>query len=73
MILCIKGLRDFEGKFPLREKYPNTEFFLVRIFLYFIEYGDLRSKSPYSVRIKENTDQKESVFGFFFTHCLKSV
>ena len=29
----------------LREKCPNTEFFLVRIFLY-------------SVRIKENTDQK---------------
>ena len=22
------------------------------------EYGDLRSKSPYSVRIRENTDQK---------------
>ena len=22
------------------------------------EYGDLRSKSPYSVRIQENTDQK---------------
>ena len=23
-----------------------------------IEYGDLRSKSPYSIRIQENTDQK---------------
>ena len=23
-----------------------------------IEYGDLRSKSPYSIQIQENTDQK---------------
>ena len=36
----------------LREKCPNTEFFLVRIFLY-------------SVRIQENTDKKNSVFGHF--------
>ena len=36
----------------LREKCPNTELFLVRIFLY------LRSKSLYSVQIQENTDQK---------------
>ena len=31
---------------PLRERCPNTEFFLVRIFLY-------------SVQIRENTDQKK--------------
>ena len=37
----------------LREKRPNNEFFLVRT-----EYGDLRSNSPYSARIQENTDQK---------------
>ena len=29
------------------------------------EYGDLVRKSPYSVRIQENTDQKNSVFGHF--------
>ena len=29
------------------------------------EYGDLRSKSPYSVRIQENTTRKNSVFGHF--------
>ena len=42
----------------LREKYPNTEFFLVRIFLY-SEWirRDLRSKTPYLVRIQENMDQ----------------
>ena len=27
--------------FALHEKCPNTELFLVRIFLYWIEYGDL--------------------------------
>ena len=27
------------------------------------EYGDLLSKSPHSARIRENTDQKNSVFG----------
>ena len=40
---------------------PNTELFLVRIFLYSdwigTEYGDLLYKSPYSVWIQENTDQ----------------
>ena len=36
----------------LREKCPNAEFFLVRIFLY--------SDYPYSVRIQENTDQKNT-------------
>ena len=29
------------------------------------EYGDLLRKYPYSVRIQENTDQKNSVFGHF--------
>ena len=36
----------------LREKCPNTEFFVVRIFIY-------------SIRKQENTDQKNSVFGHF--------
>ena len=38
--------------FSLREKYPNTEFFLVRIFLY-------------SVQIQENSDEKKLFFGHF--------
>ena len=29
------------------------------------EYKDLRSKSPYSTRVRENTDGKNSVFGQF--------
>ena len=30
------------------------------------EFGDLQSKSPYSVRIPENTDQINSEYGYFF-------
>ena len=41
----------------LREKYPNTELFLVRIFLY-------------SVRIQENTDQKKLRIWTLFTQFL---
>ena len=40
------------AKRSFREKCPNTEFLLVRIF-------------PYSVQMRENRDQKNSVFGQF--------
>ena len=40
----------------LREKWPNTEFFLVRIF-------PIARISLYSVQMRENTDQKK--FGHF--------
>ena len=33
------------------------------------EYGDLRSKSPYSVRIRENTDQKILRIWALFKQC----
>ena len=44
----------------LREKCPNTEFFLVRIFLY-------------SVRIQENTDHKKLRIWTLFTQCILSL
>ena len=34
-----------------------------------IEYGDLRSKSPYSVGRQENTEQKKLRIWPFFTYC----
>ena len=37
----------------------------VRISRIRTEYGDLQSKSPYSVAIWENAGQKNSVFGHF--------
>ena len=46
---------------PLREKCPNTEFFLVRIF----PHSDWIRISPYSVQMRENTEQKNFVFWHF--------
>ena len=45
---------------PLREKCPNTEFFLVRIFLY-------------SVQIQENTDQKKLRSWTLFMQCTWTI
>ena len=45
----------------LREKYPNTEFFLARIFLYSVWIRRF-TKSPYSARIQENIDQKKTSY-----------
>ena len=46
----------------IREKCPNTEFFLVRIF----PHSDwIRRFTPYSVRMRENTTRKNSVFEHF--------
>ena len=48
----------------LREKCPNAEFFLVRLFL----YSDwIRRFTEYSVRIQENTDQKKLRIWKLFT------
>ena len=57
----LKFLYSF--RIPLREKCPNMELFLVRIFLHSdwiwrFTYGDFRNKSPYSIRI-------HSVFGHY--------
>ena len=52
-------------KQPLRQKCPNTEFFMTAYSCIPTEFGDLLRKPPYSVRKQENTDQKNSVFGYF--------
>ena len=52
------------GKQALREKCPNTEFFLVRIF----PHADwIRRDTSYSVRMRENTDQKKLRIWTHFT------
>ena len=51
----------------------------IRRFFWFVfscirtEYGDLWSKSPYSVRIQESTDQKKLRIWTLFTQCKSSV
>ena len=52
-------------RYLLREKGPYSEFFWSVFSHIRTEYGDLQSKSPHSVRIRENTDQKNSVQGHF--------
>ena len=48
----------------------------IRIFFWSVfsciraECGELRSKSPYSVRIQENTDQKKLRIWTLFTQCI---
>ena len=51
----------------LREKCPNTEFFLVRIFPHSAEYGEILLISPHLVWIRENTDHKKLRVWTLFT------
>ena len=50
----------------LREKCPYSEFFWSVFSRIRTECGDLRSKSPYSIRMWENTDQKNFEYGHTF-------
>ena len=49
----------------LRKKGPYSDFFWSVFFRIQTEYGELQSISPYSVRMRENTDQKNSEYGHF--------
>ena len=55
-----------ELNFILRESVQIRSFFWSRFSYIRTEYGDLR-KSPYSVRIQQNTDQKKLRIWTFFT------
>ena len=49
----------------LQEKCLYSEFFWSVFSRIRTEYGKIRSISPYSVQIRENTDQKNSEYGHF--------
>ena len=49
----------------LRKKSPYSEFFWSVFSRIWTEYSETRSISPYSVRMKENKDQKNSKYGHF--------
>ena len=57
---------------PLREKCSNTEFFLVWIFPNLDWIREIRSISPYSVQMQENTDQQKLRIWTLFTRCSHS-
>ena len=62
-------------KTSLREKCPNTEFFWSVFPCIRTKYGDLQSKSPYSVRIltRKIRTRKNSVFGHFSRSAILKV
>ena len=49
----------------LRESCPYSEFFWSLFYRIRTEYGEIRSISLYSVRMRENTDQENSKNGYF--------
>ena len=53
------------GQPSLREKCSYSELFWSVFFRIRTEYGEIRSFSPYSVRMRENTDQNNCEYGHF--------
>ena len=64
---CIAKKDNFITKYSLCKKCPNTELFWSVFSCIRTEYGDLQSKSAYSVRIQENMDQKKLRIWILFT------
>ena len=71
---CTKKQSFFEGTLAnvklfangkLRKKCPYLEFFCSVFSLIQTEYGEIRHVSRYSVRMRENTDQKNSEYRHF--------
>ena len=52
-------------KYPLREKCPYSEIFWSIFSCIGTEYGEILRISPYSVRMRENTDLKNAKYGHF--------
>ena len=53
--------------FSLREKRPYSEFFWPPVSRIRTKYGETPRISQYSVRMRENTDQKNFEYGHFFS------
>ena len=51
---------------PLPEKCPYLELFLTVFSCIRTEYGEIRSISPYWVRMRKNADQNNSEYGHFY-------
>ena len=52
-------------KLAIREKRPYSELFWFTFSKIRTEYGEIRSISPYSVRMRENAVQNTSKYGHF--------
>ena len=58
-------MTNFYLRETLRGKCPYSEFFWSVFYSIRTEYGEIPRISPYSVRQRENTDQKNSKYGHF--------
>ena len=67
LYFCISTIRS------LREKCPYSGFFWSVFSRIWTKYGDIRSISPYSVQMRENTDQKNPEYGHFSRSGFKTV
>ena len=56
---------DFQRKISLREKCPYSELFWSVFSLIRTKYGEIRSISPYAVRMRENADQNNAKYRQF--------
>ena len=76
-LLSNKVVLYFYVKKALREKCPYSKFFWSVFSCIQTEYGEIMSISPYLVRMKENTDQKNSEYRHFlrseFDICLQGI
>ena len=66
-MICLSSCQT--RNYKLCEKCLNTEIFWSVFPRIWAEYGDLWNKSPYSVRIRENMDQKKLRIWTLFTQC----
>ena len=60
-----KILNEKDLKNTLREKCPYSELFWSTFFRIWTDYGEIRSISPYSVRMQEDADHNNSEYGHF--------
>ena len=69
---CTSGANSFDhtqmhlpASYTLRGKYPYSELFWSVSSHIQTEYGEIWGTSPYSLQMRENTDQNNSEFGHF--------
>ena len=65
MLLQYKRVLSSEQKHTLCEESPYSEFVWSVFSRILTEYGEIRFISPHSVRMRENTDQKNSEYRHF--------
>ena len=68
LVLQIIFFHISKMKVTLRQKYPYSELFWSAFSRIRTEHGEILRISPYSVRKRENTDQKNFEYGHF-TQC----